>query len=288
MIFLVTNVINFKIKKEVNLLLRNTKIKILSIVLGSTVFLTGCFPNDRDDAIKAAQAAYAKGDLVTAHQQYVIAMSLNDFSEKEENLRTTFENISNTLYGNYINEGNSAFEQKDFEKALESFENANTISSHDPNVSEMIQTIKDRASKQAKLDEYVLFVNNVFKDSNILLRTFNKDMEAKVVGSITDVQFKNNIKKLLPQSNDIIAEIDDSITKIDGDITGVHAELLKLIEFQHRTFVMAIEGSELSELAERHAQTKIDQTNLIQSLQSYAASKELAYKVQLNKEDAKK
>jgi len=263
----------------------NKKIlKILSVSAISATLLTGCFSNERDTVISNAKKEYTNGNYEAARTYFEQANRMQTFNEKEADLNKSYHDVLNKLYVQYYVDGNSQRESKDFAKALESYEKAYAISGEDKDLKLFIKETKALAVEQKKLDDYMNLIKPIISNSNELLRGFYKNIDARLVGSLSDAEFKGYIKTIIPKSNDIMAKIDDSFTAVDGEIAPIHQSLQSLIQYQHATFSMVLEGAELKNLTERYNLIKQKQTQLIQDLQNYADNKGIAYRVETSTE----
>lgn len=250
----------------------------------SSTLLTGCFSNEREDIIMKAKNEYTQGNYEEARKHFEQASRMQSFNEKEKSLQESYQDILNKLYVQYYTEGNTQLEAKYFDKALENYEKAYAIWAEDEDLKTSIKETKLLLEEQKRLDNYLNFVDPIISSSNELLRGFNKDIDATVVGSLSQAEFISHVKVLIPKSNAIVAKIDDSFTTIDGEIAPVHQKLLDLMEYQHRTFTMALEGTSTKELSERYNEVKQQQTQLVQEIQTYANQKGIAYRINTSEE----
>ncbi|MEJ1518152.1 hypothetical protein R3O67_33790 [Bacillus cereus] len=257
---------------------KNT-LKIISVAAISASLLTGCFSDERDTIVANAKKEYASGNYDKAREYFEQAKRMQDFNEKEADLTREYQDSVNQAYIQYKNNGDSQRESKNFAEAVDNYEKAYALFSEDEEFKQVIQDTKALLAEQNSFDKYLDFINPMITDSNVLLRGFNKDIDARVVGSLSQADFISHLKTLIPKSSDIIARVDDGFTSVDGDLSPIHQILLDLIQYQHRTFVMALEGAKTQELAERYIVIKQKQTQLIQSLQDYANQKQIGYKV---------
>lgn len=255
---------------------------VLSMTAISSTLLTGCFSNERDDVLIKANREYTGGKYEEAKVDFEKAMRMQSFSEKEANYDKAYKDTLNKLWVQYYKEGDSQLEAKNFKDALDNYNKASTISDQDADLKETMKVTQGLLEEQNRLDDYLKFVNPIISNSNELLRSFNKDVDATVAGTLSIADFKNHVRAIIPKSNDIVAKIDDSFTAVDGDIATIHQNLLILIQYQHRTFAMALEGSAAKDLSERYIGIKQKQTELIQAIQKYANDKQIAYRPNLD------
>ncbi|MCU7666760.1 tetratricopeptide repeat protein [Bacillus thuringiensis] len=260
-------------------------LKIISVAAISSSLLTGCFSNERDTIVANAKKEYAIGNYDKAREYFEQAKRMQDFSDKEADLTQEYQDSVNQSFTQYLNKGNSQFESKNFAEAVDNYEKAYALFSEHEELKLSLPAAKALLNEQNSFDKYLDFINPMITDSNVLLRSFNKDIDARVVGSLSQADFISHLKTLIPKSSDIIARVDDGFTSVDGDLSPIHQILLDLIQFQHRTFVMALQGATTQDLAERYITIKQKQTQLIQSLQDYANQKQIGYKMPTTEKD---
>jgi len=255
---------------------------VLSMTAISSTLLTGCFSNERDEVLIKANNEYTGGKYEEAKVDFEKAMRMKNFSEKEANYDKAYKDTLNKLWVQYYKDGDTQLEAKNFKSALDNYIKASSISDKDADLKETMKITQGLLEEQNRLDDYLKFVNPIISSSNELLRSFNKDVDATVAGTLSIEGFKNHVRAIIPKSNDIVAKIDDSFTAVDGDIATIHQNLLILIQYQHRTFAMALEGAPAKDLSERYIGVKQKQTELIQAIQKYANDKQIAYRPNLD------
>ncbi len=258
---------------------------VLSMTAVSSTLLTGCFSNEREDLLTQAKMEHASGELEKAKKDFEKAIGIQSFSNKESEYDSVYKDTLNQLWSGYYKEGDELVESKSFEKALESYKKAAAISDESEDLQNVISQTKALLAEQKQLDEYVNFINPLISSSNELLRTFNKEVDAMVVGSITAKDFKTSVRTIVPKSNEVVAKVDDSLSVVNGGIADIHQILLALIEYQHRTFTMALEGAPMADLSERYIEVKQQQTELVQAIQEYANDKGIAFRPLQNNAD---
>ncbi|MFP3727140.1 hypothetical protein U8V72_18340 [Priestia filamentosa] len=258
---------------------------VLSMTAVSSTLLTGCFSNEREDLLTQAKMEHASGELEKAKKDFEKAIGIQSFSNKESEYDSVYKDTLNQLWSGYYKEGDELVESKNFEKALESYKKASAISDESEDLQNVISQTKALLAEQKQLDEYVNFINPIISSSNELLRTFNKEVDAMVVGSITAKDFKTSVRTIVPKSNEVVAKVDDSLSVVNGGIADIHQILLALIEYQHRTFTMALEGAPMADLSERYIEVKQQQTELVQAIQEYANDKGIAFRPLQNNTD---
>ena len=266
------------------MILLNKAVKTVIVSSIALFTLTGCMSNERGKIIKEGKEAYAQNDMQVAFDKLTAANRMDPFSgnKDESNLNSLYIDIGNDLFVSYINEGDTLKKNKEFEKAMEYYEAATTISATHEGLNEQIKETKKLIEQQEALDEYTVVVADAMHTSNILLKDYSKELDSLYVGVISNKEFINTMKGIIPQSNNIVAQVDVSATKVKEGLFDAHNELIDYLDYQHRTFVLSLDffvDEDLEELSNRYTNIKKKKSDLVETLKKYADDNGVALKL---------
>lgn len=259
------------------------------IPVAATLFLVGCFPNERGDLIDDAKKAYANGDNATAYELLIKAKKIEEFSAEPEeaSVNEMFQGIVNTLYVEYYNTGNIHFDLRDYTKAYESYAKANRIHSVDTTLTTKIKETESLIKEQEAFDIYTDFFSKGISDSNELLNDFNGTISDYYLGEIDAIGFSEKAKQLIVPSNEILGSFDDVHSIINEHLYDTHTSFSALVNYQHETFIQGVSlengSTDMNKIYERYTHIKKQQSDMVQRVKSYADSRKLKANLVLSK-----
>lgn len=259
------------------------------IFIFSLFFLSGCFGgSEQEKLIEEGMNAYIKGDNKTAYEYLSQASRMGEFDKKTEE---AFISVQGSIYMDYVRKGHEHRKELDYEKALEYYDFAFSMSSQAEDLRKAREETIELLKKQKNFNEYLNFFSDIMQESNALLNSFNEEVNDLYMGTRPIQQFNRSIKDIINESKILVTE-NDSILFINSDdnqLLDIQKKFMSYTREQHDLFLSAMSvvdseenKKEVERVLKNYSNLKIKQRNLIVELQTYARDNLLSLNNDIN------